>query len=56
MIVVIITHRMGVLPVTNKIAIIRNGMVNAFGESEQIYDTYLRPPSPTPTLEGKAAP
>ncbi|MDL2408009.1 type I secretion system permease/ATPase [Rhizobium calliandrae] len=54
MIVVIITHRMGVLPVTNKIAIIRNGMVNAFGESEHIYDTYLRPPSPAPTLEGRA--
>ncbi|MEF0942531.1 type I secretion system permease/ATPase [Rhizobium sp. BR 362] len=56
MIVVIITHRMGVLPVTNKIAIIRNGMINAFGESEHIYDTYLRPPSPTPTIEGRAVP
>ncbi|MGO4437462.1 type I secretion system permease/ATPase [Rhizobium sp. RAF56] len=44
MIVVIITHRMGILPVTNKIAILRNGTVEAFGESEQIYDNFLRPP------------
>jgi len=45
MIVVIITHRMGVLPVTNKIAILRNGTIEAFGESESIYDNYLRPPA-----------
>jgi ATP-binding cassette subfamily C protein len=47
MTVVIITHRMGVLPVTNKIAIMRNGTVDAFGDSDHIYDTYLQPPSRT---------
>jgi len=49
MTVVIITHRMGILPVTNKIAIVRSGTVSAFGDSERIYETYLRPPSPTGT-------
>ncbi|PZM12833.1 type I secretion system permease/ATPase [Rhizobium tubonense] len=49
MTVVIITHRMGILPVTNKIAIVRNGTVSAFGDSERIYETYLRPPSQTGT-------
>ncbi|KAA1180093.1 type I secretion system permease/ATPase [Rhizobium tropici] len=49
MTVVIITHRMGILPVTNKIAIMRGGTVAAFGDSEQIYDTYLQPPSRTGT-------
>jgi ATP-binding cassette subfamily C protein len=49
MTVVIITHRMGILPVTNKIAIMRNGTVVAFGDSEQIYETYLQPPSRTGT-------
>lgn len=42
---VIITHRMGILPVTNKIAILRNGAIAAFGDSEQIFDNFLRPPS-----------
>jgi ATP-binding cassette subfamily C protein len=49
MTVVIITHRMGILPVTNKIAIMRNGTVTAFGDSDRIYDTYLQPPSRTGT-------
>ncbi|WP_392709957.1 type I secretion system permease/ATPase [Rhizobium ruizarguesonis] len=49
MTVVIITHRMGILPVTNKIAIMRNGMVAAVGDSERIYETYLQPPSRTGT-------
>lgn len=49
MTIVIITHRMGILPVTNKIAIVRNGTVTAFGESEQIYETHLQPPSRTGT-------
>jgi len=49
MTVVVITHRMGVLPVTNKIAIMRNGTVDAFGDSDDIYDTYLQPPSRTGT-------
>ena len=43
-IVVVITHRMGILPITNKIAILRGGTLNAFGDSEQIFDAYLRPP------------
>ena len=38
------TVRMGLLPVTNKIAILRNGTVDAFGDSEEIFDTYLQPP------------
>lgn len=49
MTVVVITHRMGLLPVTNKIAIMRNGTVDAFGDSDHIYDTYLQPPSRTGT-------
>jgi ATP-binding cassette subfamily C protein len=49
MTVVVITHRMGILPVTNKIAIMRNGTVDAFGDSDEIYDTYLQPPSQTGT-------
>ncbi|MBB3308576.1 ATP-binding cassette subfamily C protein [Rhizobium sp. BK196] len=49
MTIVIITHRMGILPVTNKIAIMRDGMLAAFGDSDRIYDTYLQPPSRTGT-------
>jgi ATP-binding cassette, subfamily C, bacterial len=49
MTVVVITHRMGILPVTNKIAIMRNGTVDAFGDSDEIYDTYLQPPTRTGT-------
>jgi len=49
MTVVVITHRMGILPVTNKIAIMRNGTVDAFGDSDEIYDTHLQPPSRTGT-------
>ncbi|MBN9269369.1 MAG: ABC transporter ATP-binding protein, partial [Mesorhizobium sp.] len=41
---VIITHRMGILPVTNKIAILRNGTIAAFGDSEKIFENYLAPP------------
>jgi len=40
--VVIITHRMGILPATNKIAILKNGTLSAFGDSEFIYETHLR--------------
>jgi ATP-binding cassette subfamily C protein len=42
---IIITHRMGILPVTNKIAIIRNGAVAAFGDSERVFETYLQTPA-----------
>lgn len=57
MMVVIITHRMGILPVTNKIAIIRNGTISAFGDSERIYETFLQAPSRAPgAQEAKAVP
>lgn len=49
MMVVIITHRMGILPVTNKIAIMRNGTIDAFGDSDWVFDTYLQPPARTGT-------
>jgi ATP-binding cassette, subfamily C, bacterial len=49
MMVVVITHRMGILPVTNKIAIMRNGTIEAFGDSDRIFDTYLQPPARTGT-------
>ncbi|ULJ74734.1 type I secretion system permease/ATPase [Rhizobium gallicum] len=49
MMVVIITHRMGILPVTNKIAIMRNGTIDAFGDSDHIFDSYLQPPARTST-------
>ncbi len=42
---VIITHRMGILPVTNKIAIVRNGTIAAFGDSEKIFESYLQLPA-----------
>lgn len=45
--VVIITHRMGILPVTDKIAVMRDGLVNAFGDSEKIFDAFLRAPVKT---------
>ncbi len=42
--VVIITHRMGILAATNKIAIMQGGMVTAFGDSEEIFERYLSRP------------
>jgi PrtD family type I secretion system ABC transporter len=42
--VIIITHRMGILAATNKIAIMENGAVTAFGESEEIFERYLSRP------------
>ncbi|WP_435655619.1 type I secretion system permease/ATPase [Brucella pituitosa] len=45
--IVIITHRMGILPVTDKIAVMRDGMVSAFGDSEKIFDAFLRVPAKT---------
>lgn len=49
MMVVVITHRMGILPITNKIGIMRNGTIEAFGDSDWIFDTYLQPPARTGT-------
>jgi ATP-binding cassette subfamily C protein len=42
--VIIITHRMGILAATNKIAIMQNGAVTACGESEEILERYLSRP------------
>ena len=39
--VVIITHRMGILAATDKIAIMQGGMLQAFGPSEQIFEQHL---------------
>jgi PrtD family type I secretion system ABC transporter len=46
--VIIITHRMGILAATNKIAIMQDGAVSAFGESQEIFDRYLSRPQVTP--------
>ena len=42
--VVIVSHRMGILAATNKIAIMQDGAVTAFGESEEIFANYLSRP------------
>jgi ATP-binding cassette subfamily C protein len=42
--VIIITHRMGILAATNKIAIMQDGAVSAFGDSQEIFDRYLSRP------------
>jgi PrtD family type I secretion system ABC transporter len=42
--VIIITHRMGILAATNKIAIMQDGAVSAFGDSQDIFDRYLSRP------------
>jgi ATP-binding cassette subfamily C protein len=43
-IVVIITHRMGILAATDKIAIMQNGAMCAIGDSKEIYERYLARP------------
>jgi PrtD family type I secretion system ABC transporter len=43
-IVVIITHRIGILAATDKIAIMQGGKITAFGNSEDIYERYLARP------------
>ena len=45
--VVIITHRIGILAVTNKIAIMQGGAVSAFGDSKEIFERYLTRPQVT---------
>ena len=42
--VVIVTHRMGILAATDKIAIMQGGTLTAFGESEEIFERYLSRP------------
>jgi PrtD family type I secretion system ABC transporter len=39
--VIIITHRIGILGVTDKIAIMQDGAVTAFGESREVYERCL---------------
>ena len=46
-IVVVITHRIGILAATDKIAIMQGGAVSAFGDSEDIYERYLTRPQVT---------
>ena len=46
--VVIITHRIGVLAATDKIAIMQGGTISAFGASEEIYERYLARPQLSP--------
>ena len=38
---IVITHRMGILAATNKIAIMQDGTVTAFGDSEEIFERHL---------------
>jgi PrtD family type I secretion system ABC transporter len=41
---IVITHRMGILAATNKIAIMQDGTVTAFGDSEEIFERHLSRP------------
>jgi ATP-binding cassette subfamily C protein len=41
---IVITHRMGILAATNKIAIMQDGTVAAFGDSEEIFERHLSRP------------
>jgi PrtD family type I secretion system ABC transporter len=43
-IVIIITHRIGILGVTDKIAIMQDGAVTAFGESREVFERCLARP------------
>jgi ATP-binding cassette subfamily C protein len=42
--VIIITHRVGILAATNKIAIMQGGVVSAFGDSKEIFERHLARP------------
>jgi len=42
--VIIITHRMGILTATDKIAIMQGGAISAFGDSKDIFERYLARP------------
>ena len=42
--VVVVTHRIGVLAATTKIAIMQNGALGAFGDSNEIVERYLSRP------------
>ena len=45
--VIIITHRIGILGATNKLAIMEGGAVSAFGESREIFERCLARPQVT---------
>jgi PrtD family type I secretion system ABC transporter len=57
--VIIITHRMGILAATNKIAILQGGALSAFGDSKEIFERHVsRPqvasrPSACPDRQGE---
>jgi PrtD family type I secretion system ABC transporter len=42
--VIIITHRVGILAATNKIAIMQGGAITAFGDSKEIFERHLMRP------------
>jgi ATP-binding cassette subfamily C protein len=42
--VIIITHRIGILSATNKLAIMEGGAVSAFGDSREIFERCLARP------------
>ncbi len=46
--VIIITHRIGILAATDKIAIMQGGAVSAFGDSKEIIEGYLTRPQVVP--------
>lgn len=46
-ILVVVTHRMGLLAATDKIAIMEDGAVAAFGDSEDIFERHLSRPQVT---------
>jgi ATP-binding cassette subfamily C protein len=54
--VVIITHRMGALAATDKIAIMEGGSVVAFGESEEIFERHLSRPQVASQIETSESP
>jgi ATP-binding cassette subfamily C protein len=64
--VIIITHRIGILAATDKIAIMQGGAVSAFGDSKEIIEGYLTrpqvvpreaaPPHPSHGCEGSVGP
>jgi ABC-type protease/lipase transport system fused ATPase/permease subunit len=42
--VIIITHRIGILAATDKIAIMQGGVLSAFGNSRDVFERYLSTP------------
>ena len=42
--VIVITHRMGILAATDKLAIMQGGTIAAFGDSEEMFERYLARP------------